>query len=230
MEEKSKSFDRLQHKNNVLELENQKLKLEKKIQEMYEPVDFPGEKEIYKEMITLIDGILKDVGQESAPEFILKKALSHLRKVDQQKFVLENLLEGIKRGQDVSFLVETYQHLGLMTSPPPPPDPNNPNQAPVANSAPYYPPLPVQPTSPSPQDGKGSWLWNLITGPLKRIATRLMSMITNAMRSIPHFIDIKPIVGFTGIFPSLSFQLETGDMNLHEFWELLMGNEDADND
>lgn len=58
MEEKIKSFDLLQHKNDLLGLENQKLKLEKEIQKIE---DSKGKTATYRDIIALIESILKDV-------------------------------------------------------------------------------------------------------------------------------------------------------------------------
>lgn len=206
MEEKAK-FDPLKHKNYSLDMENTMLKLVKEKHEMpfTNGDSFPGGETVYAELISMVEAIPEDTGKDSTPEQILKSAFSHLQKVDQKRFVLENMLEGIKRGDKIDTLTKNYQDLGLMTPPP-------------LNSS------TININTPTLRPGLGDWLWKIITGPLKKIAIRLMAMIQNALCGIPQFINIKPIVGFTGIFPSLSFQLDADDMNLHEFWEMLMGN------
>lgn len=201
------------------------LKLKKERSEEQHITDFSGEMAAIDGVIDLIADILKDVSGETNPKTIARKAFSHLDKVNQQRFVLENMLEGLKRGESMNNLAVNYQHLGLMTVPHSGATIILGEVTKEKLEASMIPPRPAgNPNNiPAPEPGMGKWLWGLITGALKKVAVRLMSMLSNALGAIPHFINIKPIVGMAGIFPTLSFQLEAGDMSLHEFWELLMG-------
>ena len=64
----------------------------------------------------------------------------------------------------------------------------------------------------------------LILGLLKKvfkIALTLMEIIKNAVKKVFGSVGIKPIIGVTGAFPSLSFQLEVENLTTAEFLEVL---------
>jgi hypothetical protein len=69
---------------------------------------------ITEDIIALLQSVFQDVRQSVKPEDTFLKALKNLDKVEQKRIVLENLLEGIKRGEKPSVLLKRFDELGLI--------------------------------------------------------------------------------------------------------------------
>src|SRR5947208_16432738 len=61
------------------------------------------------EIITSLEGDLR-----SDPAVLLHTALAKLSKVDEQRFVVKNLLESLKRGDNIVTTLQNYKKLGLI--------------------------------------------------------------------------------------------------------------------
>lgn len=219
MEQTVKQFDNQAYRLNKLALENQSLKLQEKLRVTEMSYGLPEQYLIMNELKTTIDDILTDLGEETSPEKILSKALSCLNKVEQKRFLMENLIEGVKRGENLGDLTKRYEHLGLMTR----------NENKDSEGKILAPPAPVTPIiNARNSPNTGGFLMGIFTGVLRNVARRLMAIVTVAIRSIPHFVKIVPIVGIAGVFPTLSFSFEADDMSLQDLWELLIDVEKND--
>jgi len=216
MESKIKSFDSQAYSLNKLALENESLKIQEQVRQKEMSENNPDEIFVLLQVKNTIDEVLSGFEMETEPEKILVKALSGLNKVEQKRFVIENLIEGVKHGENLGDLNKRYESLGFMTS-----DQDKGKKGKISPSRTY----PKTPHPGTPPTNTGKYLWGLFTGVLRSVARRLMAIITIAIRAIPHFVNVVPIIGFTGVFPSLSFSIEAGDMSLQDLWELLI---DAD--
>jgi len=161
------------------------------------------------------DEILQDLYDEKPePAVILKKALASLSKVDERRFVLTNLLEAFKRGENVVKTLRKYRELGYTgvdvdAVNPYKPDPNSAFENSAENS--------------SFKRDLGVYVQRL-GKKLNKFALALMQVVVNAMKAIPMFVGVKPSIGMVGPVPSLSFELEGEAVNLSELFEVLRSN------
>lgn len=172
------------------------------------PTDVTQQKLVAKHQETL-DGILSSVNEEKfEPTSVFQKGLTALANMDKERFLIENLLEAVKRGESLRDTVGKYRTLGLtdIDVSQVAIDVNNNN-----DGAASLPPSSV---------GAGKLLGQFLHK-LKKVSTKLMQLVINAMKAIPKFIGIKPSIGFSGPFPilSLQFDLQTESITLHELFQ-----------
>jgi hypothetical protein len=143
------------------------------------------------------------------PAVILRKALASLAKVDDMRFVLQNLLEALKRAgiEETGIVKKTldfYQHLGLTDLP-----------------------VSLETSSNPPSDPHNPWGWGAVLRDLlkwlNKVALTLMEIVINAIKAIPMFIGIKPSI-VVGPLPSLSFELVAESVSVAELFKVLRGN------
>ena len=156
----------------------------------------------------LLDEIIKSLEGDlrSDPAVLLHTALAKLSKVDEQRFVIKNLLESLKRGDNIVTTLQNYKNLGLVS---------------VDINA--TPTLIQQATDPSFTAGLGRFFVGL-GKKLDKMALVLMEIISNAIKTIPMFIGIKPSIGMVGPVPSLSLELEGESLKLSELFAALREN------
>lgn len=199
-------FNEQQFKIDLLELENLKLK-QKSLQKDYENNQEESWKVgIHLEIFRIVDDTLTVLRKPGSKEFILKELSKKWNDLEKLKFTIQNLLEAIKRGENPAEALSKYKTLGLVETsciPKAAKDSSKKNEINNANA--------------------GIWIWNIIRGPLRKLASKLVSLIYNFLKCIPKFIGIKPVIGITGIFPTLSFVFESESLSLSELWELLNG-------
>jgi hypothetical protein len=155
----------------------------------------------------LLDDILKDLSPTGTPDpkAILNKALVGLSKVEERRFVLQNLLEAIKAADgniNVTQTLQRYKDLGLTTIEF---DPSKTEQYQIDGTN---------------TKGFGKFLLDLLKKAAKMGLT-LMEIIKNAAKKVFGSVGIKPIIGVTGAFPSISFQLEVENLTAAEFFEAI---------
>lgn len=138
---------------------------------------------------SLNDEIANDLSLEVADaEIAYKHALRSLERVQACRFLIENLLEAIKRDESLNNTVKNYQNLGLF--------PESPGLLPEEKR-----------NSPWPwRAGGGAFLKKIMKG-LKKLALILIELVVNAVKAIPRFveIEIRPHIGVVGPFPTLTF-------------------------
>jgi hypothetical protein len=159
----------------------------------------------------LFDDIIKDVSPTGTadPRAVMNKALAGLSKVEAKRFVLQNLLEAIKAGIgsetiNVTTILQRYNHLGLTTID---------FDSDKTKTQQYQ-------TDGANTEGFGKFIQGLLKKAFK-MALTLMEIIKNAVKKVFGSIGIKPIIGATGAFPSLSFQIEVENLTTAEFFEVL---------
>ena len=145
---------------------------------------------------------VKEIGRKLAaarsaqPETAFRAAIGSLEQVDAKRFLVQNLLEAIKRGEAVGATLKKYHDLGLL-------------ERKVDAGA-------VAAVTPS---GLGRQLLER-KGLLKRVALAVQQIAANALRSVPKWVEIEPHVTLLP-FPSLGFTLKGKGMSIHELYETL---------
>ena len=157
----------------------------------------------------MIDDVIKSLTVERpAPELVLKNGLTALRRIEQFRFLLENLLEAVKRDDSLQNSLIRYSALGLIDFP-------------VSDLS------EVKRQSPWPFNSGAGGVLTKLWGRLRNAALTLMELVTNAINRIPQLISVKPkaSIGVSGPFPTFSLQLEieTESIALHELFRVLTG-------
>jgi len=169
-----------------------------------------AQKRLLDEHQATLNNILARLGEEKPdPASIFQKGLRALADVDKERFLLENLLEAVKRGESFRNTLERYHAVGLTDI--------DVSQLPLETPPSEKEKAPALPAS---SVGAGNLLQQFLNK-LKQVATKTMQIVINAMKVIPKFIGIKPSIGFSGPFPSFSlqFELQTESITLHELFQ-----------
>jgi hypothetical protein len=157
-------------------------------------------KEVYYDLQDLFEDILEELKahRDYNPEKQLSVVLSALDKLEKKHFILSNLLEQLKKGEDYYKILNRFNKLGLTDIKIPKKKDRNENI-----------------------EGKGRGILNSI-GFLKRIGKTLHHLTINFLTMIPSFIALKPRIGVTGGFmPSISFEIESTGHTAQELFNLL---------
>lgn len=135
------------------------------------------------------------------PESVFQKGLAALADIDRERFVIENLLESVKRGESLAKTLTAYRSLNLTDI-----------EVTKAQSDDSGTPRPSI-------VGAGDTFLQCVKW-LKTVATKIIHIIINAMKMTPKFVGIKPSIGWSGLFPSFSlqFDLEAKSLNLHDLF------------
>lgn len=180
-------------KNNIRDLElfvvkNQKRIAESEIQDI--DIDLQNK---YEEIFNQLSEVESD-----KPEKIIKIALDSVDSLERQQFVLSNLLEAIKKGENYNNVISRYNEIGLTN---------------INISQPVTEPQNIP-------NNIGSSLWDSMRS-VKNIAVTLYKIIVNSIKSIPKFIELKPRVGLSGMFPTISFEIEGSGIDIQEFFDIM---------
>lgn len=151
----------------------------------------PVLEELSSTLQAMVDNV--DPAKGLAPAEMFRAGLDAMDLADRAKFVIDNYLEGLKRGESPSVLWTRYKKLGLVRAP---------VEAPEAPESAAYDCL----------YGKSQ---------LKRWACAAAQIAVNAFKSIPEFVEIKATLSLVGPVPVLSFQLETTGMSIQDLFEIL---------
>jgi hypothetical protein len=158
----------------------------------------------------LLDEIIEDLSPEGTPDpsAIMNSALKGLSKIEAKRFLLQNLLEAIKGGNvNVTEILQRYKDLGLTTIDLNPTQNPNRNEEVVADGA------------------KTKGFGKVILGLLKKaakIALTVIEIIKNSVLKVFGSVGVKPIIGLTGAFPSISFQLEVENLTASLFFDAIL--------
>lgn len=156
----------------------------------------------------LINGLIESLTfQTLTPELVFKNGLTGLRSIEQFRFLLDNLLEAVKRDDSLQNSLLRYKDLGLTDFTPPPNVVEETRQSPWPSMW-----------------GAGRVLKKILKG-LGNAALTVMEMVADAINLIPQLVAVKPkaVIGVTGPFPTFSLQVEVeADMiGLHELFRAL---------
>jgi hypothetical protein len=160
--------------------------------------DIPFYRPMIEHVSSLLRSVLYALRSEQEPEKVFAAAIGGLNRVEQEQFILENILESLKRGDELSAIMDRFQSLGLFET----------------NLVPDAPP-------PSPVD-QGSFLMRLRMK-LGKSAMVLAKVALSAARAAGKFVDVVPVVGFVGPVPTISLQLQPKGASVDEVLELVMG-------
>jgi hypothetical protein len=138
-------------------------------------------------------------------EAVLRGGLKALQRVEEFRFLLDNLLEAVKRDDSLNNALLRYRELELLEHP----DLHDAKE---------------ETTKQSP------WPWNRGAGQflrrlwqrLRKLALTVMEVLVNAIKVVPKFASLKitPIIGITGPFPTLhlEFGLEAESVTIHDLF------------
>jgi hypothetical protein len=155
---------------------------------------------VVPDLLATLNHILSILSPEAAltPDAMFRAGLDAMELVDAKRFVFDNLLEGLKRGEKPSVLVDRYRGLGLLG-----------DQKSGAKRAPL--------------DSDADLTGDVVQGRglLKRCGLAAAQVVANAIRSVPKFVEIEPSISFVGPVPVLGFTLKGKGMSIHELFEAL---------
>jgi len=178
------------HNDSVERFENERLRLETMPTPLgLGPLDF--------ELKETLKKILENIPKEGRvdPEDVFRAAVSSLPILDAKRYLVDNLLESLKRGEVLSETMKRYKDLGLISEGPSPADSN----APIMNLGTEL------------QNRKGLW---------GRITTTIMGDGVNALKAIPKWVEIEPQVTFIGLVPVLSFSLKGKGIAIQDLFDV----------
>jgi hypothetical protein len=141
------------------------------------------------------------------PREVLARGFEALGEVEARQFVIQNILESVKRGESLNATLRKFNELGLTDLPLPLSD--------------------FESRGAGRREKSGGLLMTIM-GWTKNFTHALLAIIINAIRSIPEFVAIKPSVGVVGAFPSLTFELEGEAVTIHDLFNYLSGKKSED--
>jgi hypothetical protein len=160
--------------------------------------------ELTKQFKSMVGSLIKDLSMEKPEaEVVFKRALAAMNRIERQRFLLENLLEAVKRDESLQNSLGNYGRLGLL-------DFGFPNTTEEKRQSPW-----------ASNHGAGRLLRTLWDR-LRQVAITVMEIAINAIKAVPKLVAIKPkpSIGLSGPFPtfSLQFELEAESITIHELF------------
>lgn len=168
----------------------------------------PGHLILCEQYSKMIGDVISSLNfDRPAPELVFKNGLNALKRIEEFRFLLDNLLEAVKRDDSLQNSLTRYSELGLIDFP-------------VSHLT------EEKRNSPWAFNGGAGRVLKRLLGRLRDAALTVMEMVINAMKQIPHLISLKPKaeIGITGPFPSFGVQIEieVEPVTLHEFFRALL--------
>jgi len=168
----------------------------------------PTQQKLVEKHQETLKNILNGLKEEKPdPVSVFQKGLAALSNIDKERFVIENLLERVKQGYSLRDTIERYHRLGITDI--------------DVSQIPFDSPTPLAGVDlPESSIEFGKLLQGIVQN-LKKVATKIIQLLINAMKVIPKFIGIKPSIGFSGAFPTLSlqFDLQTESLTIYELFQ-----------
>ena len=152
--------------------------------------------DIQEEIENIYENLIK--ASSGKPENLIKVAMSALDSTERKYFILSNLIEDLKKGQSYSDTIKKYNSVGITN-------------------------IEVEDSNDEQNNKtskKGPAILRTI-GSLKKLAHALYQIIINSIKSIPSLVKLKPRVGMSGMFPTISFELEGSSVSIQKFFDLL---------
>jgi hypothetical protein len=162
-----------------------------------------------QEYSKMLDSVITSLKTETPnPEVVFRQSLTALNRIERFRWLVENSLEAVKRDNSLNNSVMHYKSLGLLET-------EVSNLTEEKKNSPW-------PSNP----GTGRFLRKLWDR-LQRIALTVMELVTNAIKAIPQFKELKltPTIGLSGPFPTfgLEFGIEADPITLHELFIAVRG-------
>ncbi len=158
-----------------------------------------------QELVSTVQELLLKLSPDAVPrpDQVFRHALEGLDRIEAQRFLVENLLESVKRGESISKVLSRYKNLGLLKA----------TAVPEGKAG----------TADAQEDGTaiGPALMRRKKG-IRRIVTDVIHIAINALKSVPDWVEIKPHIHLLPV-PSLSFSIEGKGKTVQEIFEILRG-------
>ena len=134
-----------------------------------------------------------------SPIAAAQAAISAFGRAEAKAFVLSNLLEQLKRGDKAPEVLERFQRIGLAEAPP----------------------------TPAPSVIPTGGIVQRLGRSLAKAGNAILGILINAIKHVPALakLKIKPIIGFSGVFPTVAVQLdiEADSISIAELFRVLGG-------
>jgi hypothetical protein len=154
--------------------------------------------------------IVQNLENTEEPKSVVKAALQGLYRLDALGFVLQNLMEAVKRDESFSETVARYSKLGILPS--------------------------VQTLEPDKKTNpwaSSAAVWGIlksVKSQFRKIAFRLINILLNTLKTVPMFVKLKPSpsIGWLGFLPTiaLEFELDIEGVALNELIDVLLQSSD----
>ena len=161
-----------------------------------------GMTEVVGDVREMLNGVVEQISVLSSrdPELLFQHAIGSLSVLDARRFVIENLLEALKRGEDLHKAIHRFKSLGMVGG--------EPGDQPTILA--------------TPDDARrASSLLQRLRGACARGATSLVDLGAAALRRVPKWAEIEPQVQVLP-FPALSFGLKGKSMDNHDLLEAIL--------
>lgn len=189
-------------------------KLESEINAL--PEDEVGNRQAITEHLrSILTEVLTTLRSEREPDRVFAAAMRGLTKIQQEQFILENILEAIKRGEDLTDIMNRFERLGLLP------------EGVAASGAQTNQETGETPATDPGRDqgeiaGQDGGFFMGVRKKLGRSSMLLANVALNAARAAGKFVEVVPVIGFTGPFPTVSLQLQPKGASLDDLFEVVM--------
>jgi hypothetical protein len=170
----------------------------------------PSHIEFIRLMREEIAKIVQNLENTEEPKSVVKAALQGLYRLDELGFVLQNLMEAVKRNESFSDTVARYGKQGIL-----------PSVQPLAAD-----------TKTNPWASSAA-VWGMlksVKSQFRKIAFRLINIFLNTLKTVPMFVKLKPSpsIGWSGFLPTiaLEFELDIEGVALNELIDVLLESSD----
>jgi len=197
------------HRDGLNDIELHRLRIEEELKTALSNKGAQGL--LFEQYSDMVKGIIENLrlGKRD-PEAVFQNGLGALKRIEQFRFLLENLIEAVKRDESLNNSLRQYDSLGFF-------DFKFVDLSEEKRNSPWL-----------SNPGSGRVLRRLWDS-LRTVAFTVMDIVANAIKAVPKFVSIKPkpTIGFSGPFPtfSLQFDLEADSMTIHELFHVLKGSE-----
>jgi hypothetical protein len=158
------------------------------------------EHEIYDSLVEVVKELAAD--EPLTPQAVLRIGLSGMSRAEEKQFLVQNLLESVKRGNKLTDTINKYRELGLT-------DVDTEADSPAYN--------------PSAERAKNGAFLNRLGRQIKRFAVRLLKIIVEALRLLGlEKAGIKPSLGLAAGMPSFSLEIDIEAVTIQEFLDILV--------
>jgi hypothetical protein len=133
-------------------------------------------------------------------------------RIETFRFVLENLLEAVKRGESLQDSLKNYNYVGVLK-----------NQSAAKFKDDVH-------NSPYQSNADSGWFVRSLWKAVKKVALKVMEIMTHAIKAVPKWVTLKPkpSIGLAGAFPtfSLEIELDAESITIHDLFLQLTGKDD----
>ena len=170
---------------------------------------------IADDILNLLEDLKNAVIKSTSPEEVFKTAFKGLNQLEQKQFVIDNLMEGIKRGEKPSILLKRYEQIGIFQVGEVHRESLQDQRGPGAKLQ----EMNSRDNDSFEQQAKemGSFIYKC-KQVLKRSALTFCSLACAAMKNIPSYIKFEPTIKLGPGLSSISIGLSSdADFTLQDF-------------